>query len=853
MKTFNTKKIVKKKNYVLLVVFLLLSFVILFYAVNSQDKFLNDFEISSKSDAKYIDFLIGKYTRDYLAKTEFITKSIKKSIDKNISIDESIVFEALGDDFDIDVIKVNSKFSQILYQDKQLLKPIFDIKQVQKEYKFIFKDNEIRLHIYMPLEKNSEYYAGHIEYRVNFKDLYIKVSQDVYELDSGNKEQLSVGFMQNNKKILYGYLKNTINLEDAFRENFIHANSKFKVVKIKKFDGIDLYVLLNSDKFREKSFFVINYLGPFLLLISFIFLLNFILSFLIKDFLSRAKSYEQYKNMFFSFLNSNKNLQIIISDITTISANKSFLEYFGVKSVKEFSKKYGTISDTFITSDKYHIGHYINNKIWFKYIDKNNHKNNFKVLLENYDGEENEFFVDVKEISRKENSKEFLVTFDDRISLRNDINELNTKLFIDTDTKLFNQERLLEDLDSIIKINRRKKKKFILFIISIDNIKDLEKEYGLDGVNEILPILSRKLSQSIRSIDGIYKVDNEKFAIVLDEYINQSDLMNFSERIASRVSDKFSLKSNSITASYSMGICIYPDDASTVDTMINNAKLAANLAFKDGGDKYYLYNSSKNLELIQNREIISDMNFALKTNEFYLQYYPQVNNLDEITGIDLVMKWKHPLKGELNVRDFLNIASNTNLIIDIENAFISMMIQELALLMEEHPCNIYIKISKYHFYKESFAQNFLEKLSKHQIKLNLINIKISAEVFDNEALFEDVVKKINFLQSQGINVVIDDYGRGKITIFYLYKIKSKKLIIDNELIDNIENDETKQQILKSIVQIGSNFEISTLGPIINGKKRLEVIRNLGVEKCINANIYPEPLTLGILKDVLQKD
>ena len=248
---------------------------------------------------------------------------------------------------------------------------------------------------------------------------------------------------------------------------------------------------------------------------------------------------------------------------------------------------------------------------------------------------------------------------------------------------LSNRNSLNEYLERLILNFKRTKKEFAFLYIDIDHFKSVNDSLGHNIGDELLQSISLLFKKILRPSDFISRIGGDEFVIIIQDYDSYFDLSNVINRIQKELSKNWTIKTNPITISCSIGISFYPKDGKTQVDLMKNADIAMYEAKKLGRNQYHFYTERLN-ETVQKAILLDrNMRLALKNNEYQLYYQPKVDiKSSKITSVEALIRWVSPKEGIINPSTFIPLAEENNFIQELGEWIINDVLKQYVLWRE---------------------------------------------------------------------------------------------------------------------------------------------------------------------------
>ncbi len=405
-----------------------------------------------------------------------------------------------------------------------------------------------------------------------------------------------------------------------------------------------------------------------------------------------------------------------------------------------------------------------------------------------------------------------LEAMEQRLTERNNaIKEMHTLANYDSLTRLPNRALCLDRLTQAIAKEGRHENKVALMFIDLDNFKDVNDFLGHNAGDILLIEVSRNLGNALRQGDTLARLGGDEFVVILTDFSSKTDLANVAEKCISAVAQDFNIMDNVITASASIGIAVYPDDASTSVELMKAADSAMYQAKERGKNAYYFYEERINAVVARKHTLANALRLALKKNQLHVEYQPVVDlNSDKIVGAEALIRWSHPELGKISPAEFIPIAESTGLIFPLSLFVIESVCQFIAKSRHQFDDDFSVAVN---LSPAILRQNYLlEKikayLNQYQVPAKSICFEVTENTLMNE--MERCIQTLNALKQLGSRVSIDDFGTGYSSLSYLSKLPVDNLKIDRSFIDDMLHDTNDTAITLAIISLAQSLKLKVI-------------------------------------------
>jgi len=429
--------------------------------------------------------------------------------------------------------------------------------------------------------------------------------------------------------------------------------------------------------------------------------------------------------------------------------------------------------------------------------------------------------------------------------------KMKYRAFHDDLTGLANRKFLNDQLERAIVQAEYEKTSLAILFIDLDQFKMVNDTLGHNIGDHLLKQVAKRLRSCLREGDSVARQGGDEF-IILIHNVEEKDVVHIAERILHALSFPFLIEQNEIFITPSIGISLFPQHGSDPQTLIKNAD-AAMYDVKFNGKNHWRYYSRDIEDSNQRRMMITNgLRKALEKGEFKLYYQPKIQiSSGDITAVEVLLRWEHPLYGRIMPSEFIPIAEETGMVLPIgewvlRKACSDYKEWEKAGCAPQHVC---VNISPRQFSDDQLIQKIKQVLDE----FNFDPKHLGLEVTENVAMFNmaNAEDKLRELKEMGVLLALDDFGTGYSSLNYLRKITFDKVKIDRSFIWDALSHEQTATIVKSIIFTAHNLNMVVIAEGVETKEQLDFLKE---NNCDMAQGYfiGKPLPSKELMELLQK-
>lgn len=399
-------------------------------------------------------------------------------------------------------------------------------------------------------------------------------------------------------------------------------------------------------------------------------------------------------------------------------------------------------------------------------------------------------------------------------------------------TGLPNQNSFYEHLQECISTGKQKQQLFAMLFICINEIDKVYKTFGHQAGDQLLKTLALKISGFLTNSQFIARYEHNEFVLVMKELTFRKDVAEFSESLQRLISESIVLMDQEYIPTSNMGIVIYPFDGEDADDLINKARTAMKTA-RESGLNQYVFMSDQIDKLTEEKMIWeSEIQYALKNNEFYLNFQPQYSfNGEKLVGAEVLLRWQHRKHGAVSPEKFIGIAEEAGLIAPIGNWVLLSTIKQLQSWyqrgLKKKPFYIAVNISAYQLQHSDLLHIIERYIDEFKIPPQNLEIELTERaIMLNTDL---VIKKLRQLQSIGISIAIDDFGTGYSSLSYLGHLPIDKVKLDKAFVKKNYTDPATRTVVRAIIRLAHELGLTVIAEGVETKEELELLRKQGCD------------------------
>lgn len=400
--------------------------------------------------------------------------------------------------------------------------------------------------------------------------------------------------------------------------------------------------------------------------------------------------------------------------------------------------------------------------------------------------------------------------------------------YFDSLSHLPNRVSLLESMESYFHMPEGRA---ALFFVDTDNFKYINDTLGHKFGDILIREVSGRLSAAVGEEAMLSRLGGDEFVIFLKDQRDPQRVLALADHILEQFRQPFPIGESSTYVSVSIGISFYPEHGTTTEEMLKNADVAMYRAKEAGKGRYVVYDKHMHKTFNERMNIEKYMRGAIENEEFELYYQPQiVIGTGEISGFEALVRWNSPELGFVTPLAFIKVAEDSRLIVPLGEWVLRKACQFMKQVHDEGAShlNISVNISVIQMLQDDFAERVLDIVEECGLEPRYLELEITESIFMES--FEQIVSKLNFLQSRGITFALDDFGTGYSSLSYLQKLPISTLKMDKIFIDSLSEDSYSQSFIETMVVLGHKLGLEVVAEGIERPEQLQFLSQAGCDK-----------------------
>jgi diguanylate cyclase (GGDEF)-like protein/PAS domain S-box-containing protein len=409
--------------------------------------------------------------------------------------------------------------------------------------------------------------------------------------------------------------------------------------------------------------------------------------------------------------------------------------------------------------------------------------------------------------------------------------QVRKQAFFDTLTGLPNRRMLRDRLEQEIKKCKRDGQRLAILFIDLDHFKEVNDTLGHDSGDQLLVEAARRITQCVRESDTVARMGGDEFTVILTDIGVGAQLDPVLQKLLRALDDVFQLGAEQVFVSASIGITLYPDDATEIEGLYKNADQALYVAKGEGRNRFSFFTPALQAAAQTRVRLAHDLRTALSEAQFRVVYQPIIElRTGAIHKAEALIRWDHPKRGLVSPAEFIPIAESSGLIVEIGD----WIFRQAALQVQQwrqhiHPSfQISVNRSPVQF------QHIDDKLLPWGAQLQAMGLPGESLVVEiTEGLLLDtnaqVATQLLELADAGIQVSLDDFGTGYSSLAYLQKIDIDYIKIDQSFVRHLIPNSTDLSLCKAIIVMAHALDMKVIAEGVETTLQRDLLLEAGCD------------------------
>jgi len=391
-----------------------------------------------------------------------------------------------------------------------------------------------------------------------------------------------------------------------------------------------------------------------------------------------------------------------------------------------------------------------------------------------------------------------------------------------------------------------------LLFIDLDNFKDLNDSQGHDVGDLLLKEVAARIETCLREVDTVARLGGDEFIVMLQslgpdlaQAAAQAEVV--AQKILAALNQTYMLRTLEHHSTPSIGITLFEDHIQTVDELLKQADLAMYESKAAGRNTLRFFDPEMQAMVAQRTELDSDLRLGLRRGELVLYYQPVVDAHRRVTGVEALVRWRHPAKGLVPPADFIPMAEQSGLILPLGDWVMEtacLQLAQWARLGATSNLTMAVNVSARQFRRPDFVQRVEALLETTGAKAPLLKLELTESLLLSDV--QDAVRKMTELGARGVKFSLDDFGTGYSSLTYLKMLPLEQLKIDQSFVRDVLTDANDAAIARTVLALGHSLGLSVVAEGVETAGQLEFLLQHGCTQ-FQGYLFGRPVPIEALQ------
>ena len=406
-------------------------------------------------------------------------------------------------------------------------------------------------------------------------------------------------------------------------------------------------------------------------------------------------------------------------------------------------------------------------------------------------------------------------------------------------------------LSQAIHLAKRNERFVGVLFLDLDGFKMVNDTMGHSGGDALLKELARGLHSRLRKTDTLARFGGDEFLLLINNLTDEKDIIKIADTIMELFKHPFSISEQEFYVTASIGIAMYPLDGEDAETLIKNADLAMYMAKERGKNRYVLCTNDMKEEVERNIQLSNQLYRAQERDEMVLYYQPQVKLCTgEITGLEVLLRWRHPEHGLIPPNIFIPLAEANGTINGIGEWVLKTAVHQNRMWQDKGfpAVRIAVNLSAVQFNNPNLVDCVESIVMASKLEPKYLELEITESIATKES--SNIIDALNRLKKLGISISIDDFGTEYSSLNRLKLLPIDRIKIDMQFIQGIESSEKDQAITKVIINLAKSLGLEVLAEGVETVPQLEFLNQKMCDE-VQGYYYYKPMPAEEIEDLFR--
>ncbi|OGS91325.1 MAG: hypothetical protein A2Z95_07920 [Gallionellales bacterium GWA2_60_18] len=451
----------------------------------------------------------------------------------------------------------------------------------------------------------------------------------------------------------------------------------------------------------------------------------------------------------------------------------------------------------------------------------------------------------------------YVAIFSDITERKQAEEEIRNLAFYDPLTSLPNRRLFMERLRAALPASARHRDYGAVMFLDMDKFKLLNDTLGHHCGDLMLVEVAKRIKSCVREMDTVARLGGDEFTVLIEGMANDEQDASrkagtVAEKIREALAHPYRLGEHEYHSTPSIGIALFQGNADTLDMLLKHADMAMYQAKGGGRNTVRFFDPVMQGNAERRDALESDLRLAVGRNELRLYYQVQVDNEQHPVGAEALLRWEHPGRGMMMPDQFIPVAEESALIVEIGNWVLDEACAQLArwhAAGQMGGLTLAVNVSPRQFARPDFVAQVADVIERYRIDPARLKLELTESVVSGDLVGS--VDKIRALRSLGVSLSMDDFDTVYSSLYYLKQVASDQIKIHRDVVQGIASGGSDAQLVQAIVDLATDMHLDVYAEGVETEAQLDFLKQHGC-MAYQGYLFGKPVPIGEFEELLGK-
>ncbi len=409
--------------------------------------------------------------------------------------------------------------------------------------------------------------------------------------------------------------------------------------------------------------------------------------------------------------------------------------------------------------------------------------------------------------------------------------------FYDPLTDLPNRRLLQDRLEHALSVAERSRRVGALLLIDLDNFKLINDTWGHDKGDLLLQQVALRMRACVRDVDTVARLGGDEFVVLIDDAgASNSDAVanarKVAEKVLAQLEAPYEISGREHRSGTSIGVSLFGIETTTIEEVLKRSDVAMYQAKAAGRNTVRFFDPEMQAAVEARAALEVDLRQSLLRNALELHYQPQVGPGDQVVGAEALLRWTHPERGPVSPGEFIPVAEQSGLIVDLGEWVLQRASAQLALWAlqpQTAGLTLAINVSVHQFRQADFVDKVRHALAHHRVVASRLKLEITESMFASDQ--DSIIAKMREIRDLGVGFSLDDFGTGYSSLSYLRRLPLDQLKIDQSFVREVLTDANDAAIARTVIALGQSLGLAVIAEGVELQGQRDFLAAHGCDLC----------------------